>query len=371
MTTPPAARYFQGLLEHAHDLGASDIHIEPLEQGFQVRMRVDGRLRRVAQITDDVAFADDVLGTIKAEVFDSALQFRDQAGRCEREHPPADYRGALFVCKRGDGLGEKMVLRVLQRDQTFDLASYRMDEVAKRDLVKALGKANGLIVTSGPTGSGKSTLLYNAMAALDREQLAVYTTEDPVEYTLQGLVQGPVDRGRGQTFAERLRTLMRADPDVIYVGEIRDQETADVAVHAATTGHLVLTTTHATSVAAFRHRMTAEWGVSGHLLEETVRWAGSQVLVRTLCPDCRVPDPSGAERLQRVFGEALEAYRGEGCPSCAGTGERGRRLLLEWAVRVDQPDGSSVLELQTTLRDQVRTAVTSGAISVREGLKAI
>jgi type II secretory ATPase GspE/PulE/Tfp pilus assembly ATPase PilB-like protein len=224
--------------------GASDIHVEPQKEGITVRLRIDGQLRIIHRVEECNAtlFAEQ---TKHLFGFNMAIAGVPQDTSWSHPEEPVDCRCNLIPVK----YGEKICLRLLERGKNFSLPSYPLDLGAKEDLLRLIKKKAGLIIVSGPTGSGKSTLLYSILGSLDRDQLNIMTVEDPVEYELRGLNQTPINRKKGFGFAEALRALMRQDPDVIMVGEIRDQETAQAAIHAASTGHLVLTTVHAPSPA--------------------------------------------------------------------------------------------------------------------------
>lgn len=317
---------FQAILDKAYSEEASDIHIEPLRDELVVRIRVDGVLHKIQSITDErfrARFLEIAKRTCR---FDMGVIGAPQDKRFSTEFPPLDYRAALIPLLEG----ESIVLRLLERNRDFSLESYRMREDAKVDLASALTKRDGLIIVSGPTGSGKSTLLYSAMSALDRASLKVCTLEDPVEYRLSGVTQSEVDASKGRTFGTLLRALMRGDPDVILVGEIRDEETAEAAIHAAKTGHLVLSTVHASSVDEIEARLGG-LGVSRELYQASLRFASAQRLVPKQCPHCRVPDPERLALVQAVFGEVdFVPQKATGCDNCQGRGIAGRVLLFEW-----------------------------------------
>lgn len=348
---------FSQLLQKSYTLGASDIHIEPLGDRLRVRLRVDGRLQTLREICDE-EHRRRWLEVIKAQSqLDTGVLGVPQDVRFGTEEPPCDYRVALIP-----GMyGEKLVLRLLPRTVSFDLDAYRMPQLAKEHLRAALTKKDGLIVVSGPTGSGKTTLLYNALSSLDPDNNAIYTLEDPIEYRLPGLWQSQVDHERGVGFAQLLRALMRADPDVVLMGEIRDEETAEAALHAAKTGHLVLTTVHANDTAGIRARLV-DLGVSAQEYDATVRFASAQRLLPRVCEVCREPDEEGRARLSAALGEVSSAFRGAGCEACGGLGTRGRVLLMGWQRRVVSPDGSSTLQVQQTLRTAARQAAGQGVV---------
>ena len=349
---------FTHLLRQAWELGASDVHVEPqLDESLQIRMRLDGRLQTWRRI-EDAARARRFAEVIKrCTGCDTGKLGVPQDVRFGTEEPPCDFRVALVPSL----VAEKFVLRLLPRQLSFDLDAYRMPGVAKTALRTALTKRDGIIVVSGPTGSGKTTLLYNALAALNADDQAIYTLEDPVEYRLPGLTQSQVDRERGIGFAQLLRSLMRADPDVILVGEIRDAETAEAAFHAAKTGHLVLTTVHATDTAQIRERLE-DLGVSPAAFGATVQFASAQRLLPRVCEECRVFDEDGLRLLEAAHPGVRASYRGVGCEACGGSGTAGRVLLMGWQRRRPDEGGRSVLELEQSLRASVRSAAEEGVV---------
>jgi type II secretory ATPase GspE/PulE/Tfp pilus assembly ATPase PilB-like protein len=349
---------FHRLLSQAHEQGASDIHIEPRAEALVVRFRVDGRLCEVQRVTEEThrkRWAE----VIKRECrLDTGKLGLPQDVRFSMDEPACDFRVALVPGADG---GEKLVLRLLPREVRFDLASYRMPEAAKADLRQALGKQDGLILVSGPTGSGKTTLLYNALAALDPTQRVIYTLEDPVEYRLPGLWQCQVQREKGVGFAELLRAMMRADPDVMLVGEVRDAETAEAAFHAAKTGHLVLSTVHANTAAEVAERM-ADLGISRATYDATVRFVSAQRLLPRVCEGCRVEDPEGCALLAAALGSVAGAFTGKGCAACRELGTKGRVLLMGWEARRVKSSGRPEIVPQITLAEAARQAAEKGVV---------
>lgn len=365
---------FHQLLARAAGWGASDVHVEPHGEELVVRMRIDGRLR-VVQRLQDREFRRRWLEVIKRECgLDTGMLGQPQDARFSLDDPACDFRVAL-VPGSGGLESEKIVLRLLPRSARFDLGSYPMPEACKADLRRALGKRDGLVIVSGPTGSGKTTLLYNALAALDPVEHTIYTLEDPVEYRLPGLWQCQVDRRAGVGFAELLRAMMRADPDVLLVGEIRDGETAAAAFHAAKTGHLVLSTVHANTAAEVADRLE-DLGISRFTYTTSVRFVSAQRLVPRICEGCRIPDPTGRDLLVEALGSVEHAFTGAGCDACDGIGTRGRVLLMGWEAqdieaeragagnRDTCPDfsGRGALAPRLTLREAARRAAQEGVV---------
>jgi len=355
---------FEDILTRAYEVGASDVHIEPHADHVHVRVRVDGRMESWQRLEDDARRRRWMEVMKRGCNLDMSRIGAPQDVRFGTEEPPCDYRVALVPGVDG---GEKLVLRLLPRTTSFDLEAYRMPAEAKADLRQALTKRDGLILVSGPTGSGKSTLLYNALDALDPDDRTIYTLEDPVEYRLPGLWQCQVDRSRSVGFVELLRAMMRADPDVMLVGEVRDEETANAAFHAAKTGHLVLSTVHANDAAGVAERM-ADLGVPQATFDATVRFVSAQRLVPRLCDGCREEDPEGAMLVSAVLGPVERAFRGPGCEACRGLGTRGRLLLMGWMAREATDDGRSHLVVRHTLRSSAREAAERGVIRASDAV---
>lgn len=359
LPSSPFVAAFEQLLARAVDLGASDVHIEPREDQLVVRMRADGRMRVVQRVADP-EHRRRWLEVIKQQCgLDTGLLGKPQDGRFSLPDPPCDFRVAL-VPGLGTADAEKIVLRLLPRSVRFDLDGYPMPEACKADLRLALGKRDGLIVVSGPTGSGKTTLLYNALAALDPNELTIYTLEDPVEYRIDGLWQCAVNERAGLGFAQLLRAMMRADPDVMLIGEIRDDKTAEAALHAAKTGHLVLSTVHANSAEEVADRMQ-DLGISRSSFERTVRFVSAQRLLPRICMRCRQPDEAGRMLVTEVLGPVERAFVGQGCEDCAGLGTRGRVLLMGWQTP-QTGDGARRLRARMTLREAARQSVEQGVV---------
>jgi general secretion pathway protein E len=332
-------------LEKAVELRASDIHIEPFTSGLVVRMRIDGLLRPVAAPAGVLPQA--VISRIKIVANLNIAERRlpqDGAARLRAGRTDVDIRVAIMPTQHG----ESAVIRILPKDRGLLIAEKlgfsTRDDATLRRLLKL---PHGLIVVTGPTGSGKTTTLATILSILNEPVRKILTIEDPVEYEISGINQSQIKPAIGLTFAAALRSFVRQDPDVIMVGEIRDSETAHVAVHAALTGHLVLTTLHTETAAAAVPRLL-DLGVEGYLLRSVLRAVIAQRLVRQLCERCKSPrilaDADLAEdpRLATFgfrSGEALQQPCG--CERCAGTGYRGRLGVFE------------VLELTNDLRELI------------------
>jgi type IV pilus assembly protein PilB len=355
---PPVVRYVNDVLEQAVRERASDIHFEPFEHACRVRCRIDGALREWPP--PPAALALPVTSRLKVLAnLDIAERRVPQDGRIQ-----LDVGGRavdLRISTLPTQFGESVVLRVLDGDRsasigldTLGLAAPVLGEL--RNLIR---RPSGIVVVTGPTGSGKTTTLYACLREINESGAKLLTVEDPVEYELEGVMQVPVNPTAGLTFAAALRSFLRQDPDVVMVGEIRDLETAHVAIQAALTGHLVLTTLHTNDAAGAVTRLT-DLGVEPYLVAASLEAVLAQRLVRCICADCRcerLPDPETLARLAPAEGSlaGLRFYGGAGCPSCQGSGYRGRMGLYE-LLRVDGAMRELIARGSGTqaLRDQAR-----------------
>jgi general secretion pathway protein E len=341
----PVVRAVNDLLEKAIELRASDIHIEPFSTGLIVRMRIDGILRPVA--TPAGVLPQAVISRIKIVASLNIAERRlpqDGAARLRVGRADIDIRVAIMPTQHG----ESAVIRILPKDRGMlvvdKLGFAPADEVKLRRLLKL---PHGMIVITGPTGSGKTTTLATILSVLNEPIRKILTVEDPVEYEIPGINQSQIKPAIGLTFASALRSFVRQDPDVIMVGEVRDSETAHVAVHAALTGHLVLTTLHTETAAAALPRLL-DLGIEGYLLRSTLRAVIGQRLVRQLCDRCKSPKQLTASEFAEDPRLAALGFRGGdsihlpcGCERCGGTAYRGRLGVFE------------VLELDSELRDLI------------------
>jgi general secretion pathway protein E len=341
----PVVRAVNDLLEKAVELRASDIHIEPFSTGLVVRMRIDGLLRPVAAPAGVLPQA--VISRIKIVANLNIAERRlpqDGAARLRAGRTDVDIRVAIMPTQHG----ESAVIRILPKDRGLLVAEKlgfsTADDTTLRRLLKL---PHGMIVITGPTGSGKTTTLATILSVLNEPVRKILTIEDPVEYEIPGVNQSQIKPAIGLTFAAALRSFVRQDPDVIMVGEVRDSETAHVAVHAALTGHLVLTTLHTETAAAAVPRLL-DLGIEGYLLRSVLRAVIAQRLVRQLCERCKSPravtetDLAEDPRLGAFGfrpGEVLQQPCG--CERCGGTGYRGRLGVFE------------VLELTNDLRELI------------------
>ncbi|MEJ0078885.1 MAG: ATPase, T2SS/T4P/T4SS family [Alphaproteobacteria bacterium] len=329
----PVVRAVNDLLERAMELRATDIHIEPFRTGLVVRMRVDGLLRAVPTPSGVLPAA--LISRIKILAGLNIAERRlpqDGAARVRVARAEFDVRVATMPTQ----YGESAVIRLLPRDRGLleigKLGLLAEDEALLR---RALMLPHGMIVITGPTGSGKTTTLATMLSILNESTRKILTIEDPVEYEIHGVNQSQVKPSIGLTFSNALRAFVRQDPDVIMVGEIRDSETANIAIHAALTGHLVLTTLHTETAAAAVPRLL-DLGVEGFLLKSTLRAVIAQRLVRILCDRCRVqkrltPGDLAADPRYGMLGFVVgdSVCEPAGCERCGGTGYRGRSGVFE------------------------------------------
>jgi general secretion pathway protein E len=374
----PVVRAVNDLLEKAVELRASDIHIEPFHTGLVVRMRIDGLLRPVAAPAGVLPQA--VISRIKIVANLNIAERRlpqDGAARLRAGRTDIDIRVAIMPMQHG----ETAVIRILPKDRGLlvveKLGFSPADDATLRRLLKL---PHGMIVITGPTGSGKTTTLATILSILNEPGRKILTVEDPVEYDLPGVNQAQIKPAIGLTFAAALRSFVRQDPDVIMVGEVRDPETAHVAVHAALTGHLVLTTLHTESAAAAVPRLL-DLGVEGYLLRSTLRAVVAQRLVRQLCDRCKMPktlveaDFAEDPRLGAFGFRSGEIIQGPcGCERCGGTGYRGRLgvfEILELTNEVRELIGEKTDGLkidQTAIRAGMTTMLDDGVAKCRAGL---
>ena len=324
----PIIRMINVLLTQALRQGASDIHIEPYDTRSVVRLRVDGTLQTVAEPHRALHAA--ILSRIKVMAnLDIAEKRLPQDGRISLRL--AGRQVDVRVATLPTGFGERAVLRLLDKEGSrLELQGLGMDPSTLAAVDALVHQPHGIVLVTGPTGSGKTTTLYAALSRIDSLGLNIMTVEDPIEYELAGVSQTHVNARIGMTFARALRSILRHDPDVIMIGEIRDLETAQIAVQASLTGHLVLATLHTNDAVSAVTRLN-DMGVESYLLASSLRGVLAQRLVRKLCPDCKVarePDEAELEELGVQRGE-LVLYGPAGCAACHGTGYVGRTGIYE------------------------------------------
>lgn len=317
---------------------ASDIHFEPFEEEFRIRIKADGVLYEMVPPPRHLAFAITTRIKVMANL-DIAERRMPQDGRIELTvgGHPVDLRVSVLPTM----FGESVVCRVLDRSVvSLELANVGMDEKTITAFREVMQKPNGIVLVTGPTGSGKTTTLYSALSEMNVPEDKLITTEDPVEYDIDGIVQIPIDHDNEITFAACLRAILRQDPDKILVGEIRDLETAQIAVQASLTGHVVFSTLHTNDAPSTVTRMK-DMGVPTFLITATVEAILAQRLVRRICAGCReAVDPTEDQVLElQLSPEAVKGkkfYRGAGCDSCNNTGYKGRVGLFELMVLDDE-----------------------------------
>ena len=335
----PVIRLINGILQQAIRMRASDIHVEPYENRLAVRFRIDGSLRDVLSLSSRLSSA--VVSRIKVmSQLDIAKKRTPQDGRfsltlSQRE---IDVRVSTLPSQ----YGERVVMRILEKTSSLmNLSDLGMDAAQHMAFETALKKPNGIILVTGPTGSGKTTSLYAALTHLNDGSRNILTVEDPVEYALDGIGQTQVNNKVGMSFSSGLRAILRQDPDIVMVGEIRDPETAEIAVQASLTGHLVLSTVHTNSAVGAITRLR-DMGIEPFLLASTVTAIVAQRLVRRLCDHCKEPYKPSAQELSELgfkSGKGLEFFKSVGCEKCHNIGYEGRLGLYEIVLMDDELKG--------------------------------
>jgi type IV pilus assembly protein PilB len=348
-----------GIKDHA-----SDIHFEPFEQDFKVRIRSDGVLYEMVPPPRHLAVAITTRIKVMSDL-DIAERRLPQDGRIRLSvgGHPVDLRVSVLPTM----FGESIVLRILDRSVVMlDLNAVGMDQATLGEFRRMIKIPNGIVLVTGPTGSGKTTTLYGALNELNSVEDKLITTEDPVEYDMEGIVQIPIDPTIGNTFAHCLRSILRQDPDIILVGEIRDLETAEIAVQASLTGHLVFSTLHTNDAPSAITRLR-DMGIPPFLITATVEGILAQRLVRKICQECREETMPSMEQLadlelspDDVIGKKF--YRGRGCAACNNTGFRGRTGLFE------------LMPVNDVIRDLVNHSASTEALrdaAVQSGMRSL
>lgn len=352
----PVIKMVNLFLQKAVEMQASDVHVEPFEQSLKIRLRVDGVLQEIE--SPPVSSTAAVLSRIKIMAKLNIAERRlPQDGRIKIQMLGRELD--LRVSTIPTMYGESVVIRLLDKENTvLDFSALGFTGKHSQQFIDVLNQPHGIILITGPTGSGKSTTLYTALQQLNTDARKIITVEDPVEYQLEGVNQIQAKPQIGLTFASALRSIVRQDPDVIMIGEMRDLETAKIAVQSALTGHMVLSTLHTNDAAGGITRLL-DMGLEEYLLSSTVNGILAQRLVRKLCSFCKksypAPDSVVAEMNLRKLSESddIKLYKAEGCPACGGIGYKGRQAIIEF------------LPMSESIRKQIMSHEEAGKIQKR------
>ena len=370
----PIIRLLNAILAESLKENASDIHIEPYEKESLVRFRLDGVLSTVLKPSSQITPL--LISRIKVmSKLDIAEKRLPQDGRMTVKLGGRSID--LRISTMPSSHGERVVMRLLDKDagklQVDDLGMPSETSAQLDDLIR---RPHGIILVTGPTGSGKTTTLYAGLQQMDRQGRNIMTVEDPVEYDLPGISQTQINLRAGMTFARGLKAILRQDPDVILIGEIRDGETAEIATQSSLTGHLVLSTLHTNTAAGAITRLQ-DLGVDSFLLASTIRGILSQRLLRKLCPHCkRLSEPNEFNRGLLKLKPGQKVFEANGCEKCNSTGYAGRQALFE-LVTVDSSlqtlihENAGEIELEAKIREQVPSIREAGFGLVRDGLTTI
>ncbi|MBU0976131.1 MAG: GspE/PulE family protein [Patescibacteria group bacterium] len=369
----PIVEMLNLILDYAHENSASDIHIEPTEDSVLVRFRIDGILHTIIrmpkQIEDRIISRVKVMAKLRTDEHNSA---QDGRFMYKVEDEKVDVRISVLPI----AWGEKVVMRLLSSKNRF----FALSELgfAEEDLVKvktAIVRSHGMVLSTGPTGCGKTTTMYAILKLLNKKEVNISTIEDPIEYSVQGINQVQVNPKTNLTFAEGLKSLLRQDPDILMVGEIRDEETAKIAVNAAMTGHLVLSTLHTNDAATTLPRFL-DMGIKAYLIASTVNLVIAQRLVRKICPQCIQSRALSKEEIE-LYGKMISkfsgkddirkvlVYEGKGCNSCNKTGYSGRTGIYEVLI-VDEDIRKIITKTNATRDDIQKEAVAKGMTTMFE-----
>lgn len=376
----PVVKLVNLILTDAIKKGASDIHIEPYEKSFRVRYRIDGVLHEVMK--PPMKLKNAIVSRIKImSQLDIAERRLPQDGRIKlklSKSKEMDYRVSVLPTL----FGEKVVLRLLDKSNLqLDMTKLGFEQKALGDFMGAIHKPWGIVLVTGPTGSGKTTTLYSALSELNKISENISTAEDPVEFNLLGINQVQIHDDIGLNFAASLRSFLRQDPDIIMVGEIRDYETAEIAIKAALTGHLVLSTLHTNDAPSTVNRLL-NMGIEPFLVSSACNLILAQRLARKICKDCKVKTPITEKvlvdlGLPPAEAAKMEVFKGGGCATCGGTGYKGRIALYEVmsfteTVKELVLNGASTAEIKrAAVKDGMKTLRMSGITKVGEGVTTI
>lgn len=361
---PPIVRFTNSVLADAIKLKASDIHIEPQRNNTVLRYRVDGIMREIME-TDKHVHAS-VVSRIKIiSNMDISVRRKPQDGRSQVKYEGRSYD--LRVSTIPTSYGEKVTIRILDQNSggmTLDALGFSPQDLSR--LLNAITRPQGIVLVTGPTGSGKSSTLYACLKKLNSQEVNIITVEDPVEYEVQGINQVQIHPAAGITFASGLRSILRQDPDIVMVGEIRDSETAEIAFQAAQTGHLVLSTLHTNDAPSAVTRLM-DLGIQPFLISSALLAVVGQRLVRKICPNCKAEDPSAAALIDKLPSyitrdRKITPWKGKGCESCQYNGYTGRIGIYE------------IMNMTRYLKDLLLPGVASQAIArgaAREGYRPL
>jgi general secretion pathway protein E len=368
----PVIRMVNSILLEAIQQGASDIHFEPTEEGLSIRYRIDGCLQK--RHTPPRDYQPQILTRIKVmSKMDIAEHRLPQDGRIKLRQggKEIDFRVSTLPIVHG----ERIVLRILDKGNVLlGLDRIGMGDAALKQFRKLIHMPEGIVLVTGPTGSGKTTTLYSAIAEINDNETNIITVEDPVEYKINGISQMNVNPKIELNFAKGLRHILRQDPDVIMIGEIRDRETAEIAIQASLTGHLVLSTLHTNDAPAALTRL-ADMGIEPYLLSSSILGVVAQRLVRQICPHCKESyTPSEKEATEVGLPKEARFYRGKGCPHCFETGYKGRHAIYE-IMPISSKIKAQVLKSQDAqeirkeaLSEGMKTLFEQGTQLILEGI---
>ncbi|MBI5641886.1 MAG: type IV-A pilus assembly ATPase PilB [Deltaproteobacteria bacterium] len=376
----PVVKLVNLILTDAIKKGASDIHIEPYEKHFRVRYRIDGILMEVMK--PPMKLKNAIVSRIKImSQLDIAERRLPQDGRIKlklSKNKEMDYRVSVLPTL----FGEKVVLRLLDKSNLqLDMTKLGFEEKALKDFMNAIHKPWGIVLVTGPTGSGKTTTLYSALSELNKISENISTAEDPVEFNLMGINQVQMHEDIGLNFAASLRSFLRQDPDIIMVGEIRDYETAEIAIKAALTGHMVLSTLHTNDAPSTVNRLL-NMGIEPFLVSSSCNLILAQRLARKICKDCKVKMPITEKVLidlgvPQSEAQKMDVCKGSGCAVCGGTGYKGRIALYEVmpfteTIKELVLNGASTAEIKrASIKDGMKSLRMSGITKVGEGVTTI
>jgi general secretion pathway protein E len=375
----PVIKLVNHILYQAVKQEASDIHIEPYEKELAVRYRIDGVLYNV--MSPPKRIQDALVSRLKIMANLNIAEKRvPQDGRIDLRVAgrPYDIRVSILPVQ----FGERIVMRLLDKSKSFNkLQDLGFGERDFKVIESAIAKPNGIIYVTGPTGSGKTSTLYAVLGELNKPEVNIITVEDPVEYQMKGIGQVQVRSKIGMTFAAALRSILRQDPDIVMIGETRDQETAQIAIQAALTGHLVLSTLHTNSAPATITRLL-DMGIEPYLIASSLNLSMAQRLVRKLCPLCKVPYKPTSDQLATIGlsekdASSITFYKPVGCDECSHTGYKGRMPVFELMemtpdmAKLVMDRADTTLLRQQAIKDGMQLLVQDGIRRIKEGLTSI